>query len=209
MARTSPAYDLRTGRRKSWLAAQQAEKAEKAQAFLKAEIAALDRQQIALAARDHLMTFIRFTSPDPAAPHDLSRSTYKNARHHDAIARHLEQVERGEITFLILVTAPRHGKSELVSRRLPAWYAGRHPDHDVVVATYNDDFAADFGADVRAIMTSPAYRQVFPDFKLSRGGAAKDRLQTLKGGLLSFRWPRRFPNRPRRASPGHRRHHQG
>ena len=95
-------------------------------------------------------------------------------------------VEKGEITFLILVTAPRHGKSELVSRRLPAWYAGRHPDHDIVVATYNDDFAADFGAEVRQIVTGSQHHQVFPGFKLRRGGTAKDRLQTDKGGLLSF-----------------------
>jgi len=150
------------------------------------EIRLAGRQQLAVEARDEFMKFIRFTMPDPEAPDDYTRSRYKDARHHRKIARALEEVEKGEIPFLILVMPPRHGKSEQVSRRLPAWYAGRHPDHDVAVATYNDDFAMDFGADVRAIMTSSAFRQVFPSFKLRRGGAAKDRLQTDKGGLLSF-----------------------
>jgi hypothetical protein len=153
---------------------------------LKHEIRLVERQRVALDARNDLLAFIKFTMPDPEAPNDVSKSRYHAARHHRMIAKVLELVEKGEIRFLILVTAPRHGKSELVSRRLPAWYSGRHPLHDIVVGTYNDDFASDFGADVRAIMTSPAYRQVFPDHKLRRGGTAKDRLQTDKGGLLSF-----------------------
>lgn len=144
------------------------------------------RQQMAAECRDDLLKYIHFTMPDPEASDDVSQSRYKDARHHRKIARALEEVERGNIRFLILVTAPRHGKSELVSRRLPAWYSGRHPDHDIVVATYNDDFAMDFGADVRAIMNSPQHHLVFPGFKLRRGGTAKDRLQTEKGGLLSF-----------------------
>ena len=146
----------------------------------------LERQSAALAARDELLSYIRYTMPDADAPDDLERSRYKDARIHRKICRAVELVENGEIPFLILVTAPRHGKSEIVSRRLPAWYSGRHPDHDIVVATYNDDFAADFGAEVRQIVTGSQHKQVFPGYRLRRGGTAKDRLQTDKGGLLSF-----------------------
>jgi predicted phage terminase large subunit-like protein len=150
------------------------------------QLALLKRQQRAMQARDDFMTFVKFTSPDPEDPNDIDRSRYKDAKHHRAIAKVIEEVEKGEITFLILTMPPRHGKSELVSRRLPAWYLGRHPEENVVVATYNDDFAKDFGADVRGIVTSSAYKQVFPDTKLQRGGSAKDRLQTTRGGMGTF-----------------------
>lgn len=150
------------------------------------QLSLLKRQQKALEARDKFMTFVKFTSPDPEDPNDVERSRYKNARHHDAIARVIEEVEKGEIQFLILTVPPRHGKSELVSRRLPAWFLGRHPDQNVVVATYNDDFAKDFGADVRSIITSSQFKQAFPDTKLTRGGTAKDRLQTTSGGMATF-----------------------
>ncbi|MBI2240301.1 MAG: phage terminase large subunit [Magnetospirillum gryphiswaldense] len=80
---------------------------------------------------------------------------------------------------------PTHN-SELVSRRFPAWFAGRHPEQNVVVSTYNDDFAMDFGAEVRSIMGSPQFKQVFPEVRLRRGGNAKDRLQTAQGGLMVF-----------------------
>ncbi len=153
---------------------------------LQEQIALLKRQAAAYDARDDFMQFVKFTCPHPEAPHDVTKSTYQDARHHRAIAHVIEEVEAGGIPFLILTMPPRHGKSELVSRRLPAWYVGRHPTENVVVATYNDNFAADFGAEVRRIMVSPAYRQVFPEVRLARGGGAKDRLQTLQGGLLTF-----------------------
>ncbi len=96
------------------------------------------------------------------------------------------QVDREDGLYLV---GERHvvtHNSEIVSRRLPAWYLGKFPAENVVVATYNDDFAMDFGAEVRKIMTTPQYRQVFPDTRLARGGAAKDRLQTTVGGMATF-----------------------
>jgi predicted phage terminase large subunit-like protein len=174
-----------TGKRFDW-EAEQAERKKHDPKAIDQEIALLERQRVALEARDDFLKFVKFTMPDPEDANDVTRSKYKAARHHVGIANAVEQVEEGDIRFLILVCPPRHGKSELVSRRLPAWFVGRHPEQNVVVATYNDDFAADFGSDVRNIMASPQYKQVFPAVKLQRGGAAKDRLQTTKGGQLSF-----------------------
>lgn len=149
-------------------------------------IETLKFHQAAQRSREHLMDFIKFTMPDPEFPKDVDRSRYENARHHDAIVRAVEKVEEGEYQFLILTVPPRHGKSEIVSRRLPAWFLGKHPEQNVVVATYNDDFAKDFGADVRSIVTSPEFRLVFPEVRLKRGGSAKDRLQTTAGGMATF-----------------------
>lgn len=146
----------------------------------------LRRQNAAVEARDSLMAFTKFTMPDPEEPNDPDRSTYENARHHDAICAALEKVEEGDISFLILTVPPRHGKSELVSRRLPAWFLGRHPEQSVVVATYNDDFAKDFGGEVRQIIRSKPYRTVFPNTILRRGGEAKDLLETTAGGKAIF-----------------------
>ena len=146
----------------------------------------LKRQQQALTARIRFMPFVKFTSPDPEDPNDPERSRYKNAKHHDAIARAIEEVVAGNIRFLILTMPPRHGKSELVSRRLPAWLIGRFPRQNGIVATYSDDFAADFGKEVRAIVKTPQFKQVFPDVALQHGGAAADRLQTTDGGQWSF-----------------------
>lgn len=178
-------YNPVTGRRVEWEEQQKKERGDDLRAERK-RIALLERQQKALEARERFMPFVKFTSPDPEDPDDVNRSKYKNAKHHDAIARVLEEVVSGNIQILILTMPPRHGKSELVSRRLPAWLIGRFPHQHGVVATYNDDFAAEFGKEVRTIINAPQFRQVFPGVQLMRGGAASDKLQTTRGGQWSF-----------------------
>ena len=153
-----------------------------------------DMQRIArlrktMLARKNLLDFIEFTSPDPEAWNDVERSTYKAAAHHRAICQDVQDFIEGkypEFEILIITMPPRHGKSQVVSRHLPAWLAGRFPTQSGVVATYNDDFAADFGDDVRRIIQSKRFKEVFPEFALAKGGTAKDRLKTTKNGQLSF-----------------------
>ena len=177
----------KTGRRYDWEAKQaEARKEDDDLKALQQQISLLKRQQKAVEARTKFMPFIKFTSPDPEDPNDVERSKYKNAKHHDAIARVIEEVVEGNIPFLILTMPPRNGKSEIVSRRLPAWFIGRFPHLNGVVATYNDDFAMDFGKDVRGIVKMPQFKQVFPAVSLQRGGSASDRLQTMQGGQWSF-----------------------
>ena len=152
------------------------------------QIALLERQTKAVEARHRFMTYIKFTSPDPEDPNNVEKSRYKDAKHHRAVAKVLEAIinEEVEYTFVILTMPPRHGKSEQVSRKLPAWVMGKFPTWNGVVATYNDDFAADFGKNVRDIVKTPQHKQVFANFGLKRGGAASDRLETVQGGQWSF-----------------------
>jgi len=82
------------------------------------------------------------------------------------MCRHLEGVERGDIKRLMIFAPPRHGKSELASRRFPAWFLGRNPDKMIICASYGDDLATRFGRDVRRIVTDPLYDKVFPGAKL-------------------------------------------
>lgn len=86
---------------------------------------------------------------------------YRDAPHHRLIARKLEAVERGEITRLMITMPPRHGKSMLASEFFPAWYLGRNPDHSVVMATYAQDLADDFGRKVKAQIEDRSYQEIF------------------------------------------------
>jgi len=53
---------------------------------------------------------------------------------------------------LIVSIPPRHGKSTMISRLLPAWYLSIRPDHRVLLASYQADFAAQWGRAVRDII---------------------------------------------------------
>src|SRR5262249_51253472 len=93
----------------------------------------------------------------------------------------LERVERGEIDRLMLLVPPRHGKSELASRRFPAWYLGRHPDQHFISASARFALAEDFGRDVRNLMKSEEYAQIF-DVQLAEDSQARGRWNTAQGG---------------------------
>lgn len=77
---------------------------------------------------------------------------------------------------------PRHTKSELGSRRFPAWYLGRHPDRQVIFSTYAQDFADDFGREVRGIVGSDEYRNIF-DTTVRDDSRAANRWHTGDGGV--------------------------
>lgn len=121
-------------------------------------------------ARNSLLAFTEYTLPNYAA-----------ADHHKQICEKLEAVERGEIDRLMIFMPPRHGKSELASRRFPAWYLGRNTDKSVIAASYNSDLANDFGRNVRNIVASPDYGHVF-DMSLAPDSRAADRWNTDGGG---------------------------
>lgn len=106
--------------------------------------------QKTLERRRSLLEFTKWTFPQ-----------YRPAPHHLLIAEKLEAVERGEINRLMIFMPPRHGKSELASKRFPAWYLGRNPGRQVIAASYNLDLAQDFGREVRNIVREREYADVF------------------------------------------------
>lgn len=172
--------DPRTGKRYDFIDHQ------KMAETLDRQIEAVKRKARADEARNDLLSFTQFTMPDPTAPNDLKRSMYDPAPFHRAIATHLEELERGDFRQLILTMPPRAGKSELATKRFVAWYLGRNPTDNVAVATYSDTMAEDYGSDIRWIMNSTQYKQVFPGFKLRKGGQAKSNIQTEPGGRAVF-----------------------
>ena len=112
---------------------------------------------------------------------EYTYARYETAAIHRQIAEQLERVERGELDRLMLLVPPRHGKSELASRRFPAYYLGRHPDRQFISASASSDLAADFGRDVRNIIASPEYGSIFKT-RLAQDSQAKDRWNTDDGG---------------------------
>lgn len=77
---------------------------------------------------------------------------------------------------------PRHGKSELTSRRFPPYCLGRNPEREIISASYGSDLAVDFGREVRNTVSGDAFRALFQDVKLSPDSSAKDRWHTNYGG---------------------------
>ncbi len=108
-------------------------------------------------ARDNFLKFTQYTKPD-----------YDTNWHHKIICDYLMKFVSGEIKRLMIFMPPRHGKSELVSRRLPAYILGQNPQANIIATSYGAALARRMNRDVQRIMDTPKYRAIFPDTKLSQ-----------------------------------------
>lgn len=115
---------------------------------LEAAVAELERRRLA---RASLLDFTRHTY-----------AGYTATWYHQRWAAKLNDFALGRIKRLMVFAPPRHGKSELVSRRLPAYIFGLNPDARIIAGSYAADLARQMGRAVQRIMDAPEYRTVFP-----------------------------------------------
>jgi predicted phage terminase large subunit-like protein len=107
-------------------------------------------------ARRSLLTFTSYTFQD-----------YEINWHHRVLAHTLDRVLSGELRRVICLMPPQNGKSELVSRRFPAYAFGRRPDVRIVACSYSASLAQDMSRDVQKVMDTPEYKVLFPDTRLA------------------------------------------
>lgn len=86
--------------------------------------------------------------------------------HHENIGHVLDKFVKKEIKRLMIFTAPRHGKSELVSRRLPAFIHGTNPNAKIIATSYSGSLASSMSKDVQRIIDSKRYHELFPNTTL-------------------------------------------
>jgi len=97
-----------------------------------------------------------------------TNENYKTNWHHKLICDKLDQIVDGGLKRLMIFTPPRHGKSELVSRRFPAYLLGRNPKSNIISASYSADLASSMNRDVQRIMDSAEYAEIFPESSLNK-----------------------------------------
>ena len=138
----------------------------------KRELAGLLEERQIRRARDDLLTYVTHTTP-----------SYEIEQFHRAVADALMLVEKGEIHRLMITAPPRHGKTQLVSKRFPLWYLGRNPTRQIIHAGYGGDIATDAGREIRNLTYNDSHRDVFPELILSTDSKAADKWHTTEGGV--------------------------
>lgn len=87
------------------------------------------------------------------------------------IAKELQQfyedVKAGKQPRLLIQAPPRSGKSELFSRRFPAWVFGQDPNLQIIATSYSTDLSSKMNRDVQRIIDSEEYASVFPETSLN------------------------------------------
>ncbi len=100
--------------------------------------------------RNDLLSFVKYTKPD-----------YEVNWHHEYLCRKLDEFSLGKITRMMVFMPPQHGKSELVSRRFPAYMLGRNPDLKYVGASYSEELACSFNRETQRIVDDTPYSDIF------------------------------------------------
>lgn len=99
-----------------------------------------------------------------------THAEYKTGWFHREVAGELDKfladVQAKRSPRLILTAPPQHGKSELVSRRFPAYAYGHNPNLRIIATSYADNLANRFSQDVQRIVDSPKYHEIFPDTRI-------------------------------------------
>ncbi|MET3689878.1 putative phage terminase large subunit-like protein [Priestia megaterium] len=106
--------------------------------------------------RRRLIDFTLHTKPD-----------YEVNWHHERLCEALDKLISGETKRLMVFMPPRNGKSELGSRRFPAYLLGKDPNAQIIAASYSADLASRMNRDVQRIIDSPEYRDLFPNTSLN------------------------------------------
>ena len=103
--------------------------------------------------------------------------SYEVNWHHRKIASALDRVLDGTLRRLMILMPPQNGKSELVSRRFPAFAFGRNPNLRILEWSYSDTLAQSMSRDVQKIMSTREYRQIFPSIRLANSSDIEKRTQ--------------------------------
>jgi len=125
-------------------------------------IPSLKEVQLELARR-HLLDFTLYTKPD-----------YQVNWHHKLLCEYLDRFARGECPRLMVFMPPRHGKSELGSRRLPAFILGKNPNAQVIACSYSADLASRMNRDVQRVVDTNEFRDIFPGTTLNSKNVKTD-----------------------------------
>jgi len=131
----------------------------------------LKDEQERLAAQENFLPFVERMWPE-----------FVSGSHHKIMADAFDRVARGELKRLIINMPPRHTKSMFASYLFPAWYLGKFPNRKVIQSSHTSELAVGFGRQVRNLINSPQYADVFDGVSISQDSKAAGRWNTNKMG---------------------------
>ena len=110
----------------------------------------------------------------------ITQKAYKYPAHLRALELAVLKLYMGYYRFLIVEMPPRHGKSEYVSKYLPAWWLGQRPQDRVMLASYEATFADKWGMRTRDLTAE--YGPTIFGTRLREDVSARDAWETSSGG---------------------------
>lgn len=104
-------------------------------------------------AHEHLMPYVAETV--------LSQPGYVDGRHIHTICDTIESFLQSDRRGLMISMPPRHMKSTIGAECLPAWWLSRHPQGEVIIASYNQTQARKMSRACRQRFDGDMHRMIF------------------------------------------------
>ena len=102
--------------------------------------------------------------------------------HHEKICEVIDKVIKGELTKVIINLPPRYSKTEIVVKNFIAKGLAINPSSKFIHLSYSDDLACDNSEEVRELVKSEAYQQLYPHVQIKQGSDSKKKWYTTEGG---------------------------
>jgi hypothetical protein len=96
----------------------------------------------------------------------------------------ISRFEKGEWQKLMVLMPPNHGKTTAITVPLPQFRLGNQPDKTVMLLSYSNDLAKDFGQRIKTGILGLNFKSIFPSFGLQAGAKAKNFFRTNEGGTF-------------------------
>lgn len=132
-------------------------------------------------ARRKLLAFTTYTFND--AEGNVTNKAYDHNWFHELMCskldKFLKDVEEKKSPRLMIFAPPRHGKSEIFSRRFPAFAVGKYPHYNFICSSYNSDLAEEMCKNVQEIMEGKEYQSIFPKVRIKSTMTELDRNRRL------------------------------
>jgi len=133
-------------------------------------------QKVEEQSKDDFLTFVKLMAPSIV-------SDFKMGSHIKVISNKLRDLEEGKIKRLMVFLPPRSSKSVLCSKLFPAWYIGRHPEHEILTVSHSDQLSSDFGRSVRDVVSTEEFQKIFRGVQLRSDVRAAGKWKTNQGGM--------------------------
>lgn len=117
------------------------------------------------------------------------KDTFLVTRFHALLAKLcqsvIENMENGKRVRLCISVPPQSGKTTTITKTLPSWFVGKHPNSNVIITAYNSDKAVEFGDNNRNLIKD--YGKEIFDIEPSESMDRKDEfgIKGKKGGIIS------------------------
>lgn len=122
-----------------------------------------------LEAVDHHLNFMMYTWTNCAEPFTVGFHTRRICA---AIDYAVERYREGKSTAWVITVPFRHGKSEIISRKLPAHFLGLFPDDKVILCGHTQALTEGFSKISRNLISTPPYRSLFPEIRVDPGSSS-------------------------------------